>query len=78
MTLVVPNPMFFRFVSFQISGREMFEFNPDLIAGDDDEADDFVYEREQDEVGNKIAVCPRKYTCLFLCFVFNFGYVISH
>jgi len=33
---------------FQISGREMFEFNPDLVAGDDDEAGDDVYERETD------------------------------
>ncbi len=24
----------------QISGRELFEFNPDLVAGDDDDADD--------------------------------------
>lgn len=35
---------------FGISGREMFEFNPELIAGDDEEADDaMVYEREDDE-----------------------------
>jgi len=35
----------------QISGREMFEFNPELIEGDDDEADDVAYQREpQDEV----------------------------
>jgi len=26
----------------------MFEFNPDLVAGDDDEAGDDVYERETD------------------------------
>jgi len=34
-----------------ISGREMFEFNPDMIrgAGDDEEGDDFVFEREKDE-----------------------------
>lgn len=34
----------------------MFEFNPDLIQGDDDEADDgMVYEREDqdDEVRNQ-------------------------
>ena len=30
----------------QISGREMFEFNPELIEGDDDEADDVAYQRE--------------------------------
>ena len=30
----------------QISGREMFEFNPTLIEGDDDEADDVAYQRE--------------------------------
>lgn len=35
---------------FGISGREMFEFNPDLIQGDDDEADDgMVYEREDQD-----------------------------
>lgn len=35
---------------FGISGREMFEFNPDLIQGDDDEADDgMVYERDDDD-----------------------------
>jgi hypothetical protein len=31
---------------FQISGREMFEFNPDLVGEDDDEATDGVIERE--------------------------------
>ena len=30
----------------QISGREMFEFNPELVAGDDDEADDVAYQQE--------------------------------
>lgn len=29
-----------------ISGREMFEFNPELVAGDDDEADDVAYQQE--------------------------------
>ncbi|CAL1548078.1 unnamed protein product [Lymnaea stagnalis] len=35
-----------------ISGRQMFEFNPDLILGDDDEAQegDIEREREEDEV----------------------------
>ena len=41
--------------AFQISGREMFEFNPDLMADDDDAAGDDVYTRddrdEEDEVG---------------------------
>ena len=32
----------------QISGRDLFEFNPDLVTGDDDDADDFVYQREVD------------------------------
>ncbi|GFN90489.1 Zinc finger ccch domain-containing protein 15 [Plakobranchus ocellatus] len=32
-----------------ISGRQMFEFNPDLILGDDDEADEGVIEREKEE-----------------------------
>ena len=31
---------------FQISGREMFEFNPALMADDDDDAGDDVYTRE--------------------------------
>jgi hypothetical protein len=31
---------------FGISGREMFEFNPDLVEGDDDEADDVTYQQE--------------------------------
>ena len=37
---------------FQISGREMFEFNPDLVDGDDAEAtDDTIYTRGlRDEV----------------------------
>lgn len=34
---------------FGVSGRDLFTFNPDLIAGDDDEADDVTYEREKDE-----------------------------
>uniref|UniRef100_A0A0B6ZPL2 C3H1-type domain-containing protein n=1 Tax=Arion vulgaris TaxID=1028688 RepID=A0A0B6ZPL2_9EUPU len=32
-----------------ISGRQMFEFNPDLVLEDDDEADEGVIEREMDE-----------------------------
>lgn len=28
----------------------MFEFNPDLIAADDDEADDTMYQREDDDM----------------------------
>lgn len=34
---------------FQISGRELFEFNPDLVQGDDEEADEIEMEREKDE-----------------------------
>jgi len=33
---------------FGISGREMFEFNPDLMTGDDADGDDIVYQREVD------------------------------
>ncbi|XP_052080573.1 zinc finger CCCH domain-containing protein 15-like [Mytilus californianus] len=32
-----------------ITGRDMFEFNPDLIGMDDDEADEGMIERERDE-----------------------------
>jgi hypothetical protein len=34
---------------FGISGREMFEFNPDLVTGDDADADDEMYRREVDD-----------------------------
>lgn len=34
---------------FGVSGRDVFAFNPDLVAGDDDEADDITYVREDDE-----------------------------
>lgn len=35
----------------------MFEFNPELIGGDDEEADDaMVYEREDDEVHLQLAI----------------------
>jgi len=44
-------------VSFQISGREMFEFNPDLIGGDDDEAEDFTYTRDSDDEVRGIYFC---------------------
>jgi len=33
-------------IDVQISGREMFEFNPELVEGDDDEADDVSYHQE--------------------------------
>lgn len=40
-----------------ISGREMFEFNPDMIkGGDDEEGDDFVFEREKDEDDEEVKV----------------------
>ena len=51
----------------QISGREMFEFNPELIEGDDDEADDVAYQREpQDEVWLSLLIklTLTKYYCL--------------
>lgn len=35
----------------------MFEFNPELIEGDDEEADDaMVYEREDDEVHLRLTI----------------------
>ncbi|ESO10653.1 hypothetical protein HELRODRAFT_72073 [Helobdella robusta] len=34
---------------FGISGRELFEFNPDLVRGDDEEADDEVYQNGDDD-----------------------------
>ena len=52
----------------QISGREMFEFNPELIEGDDDEADEVAYQREPPD-----DVCP-------VCYIYFFiicQYVIS-
>ena len=37
-------------VMFQISGREMFEFNPELMTGDDDDAaGDIEYEMDEDD-----------------------------
>lgn len=36
-----------------ISGRELFEFNPDLVEGDDDEADAIEIERESDDEGEE-------------------------
>ena len=37
---------------FGVSGRDLFTFNPDLVAGDDDEADDTTYVREDDDMEN--------------------------
>ena len=38
-------------VMFQISGREMFEFNPELMTGDDDDAaGDIEYEMDEDDM----------------------------
>lgn len=35
---------------FGVSGRDLFTFNPDLVAGDDEEAaDDMNYERDPDD-----------------------------
>ena len=39
---------------FQISGREMFEFNPDLMADDDDAAGDDVYTRDDRDEGDEV------------------------
>lgn len=39
-----------------LTGRDMFEFNPDLVAMDDDEADEGVIEREKDEDDEESAV----------------------
>ena len=38
----------------QISGREVFEFNPELIEGDDQEASDDVYIRGSDEEEDEV------------------------
>ncbi|XP_059822796.1 zinc finger CCCH domain-containing protein 15 [Hypanus sabinus] len=35
--------------AFGVSGREVFEFRPELISADDDEADDTQYSQEQNE-----------------------------
>ena len=37
---------------FGVSGRDLFTFNPDLVAGDDDEADDTTYVREDNDMEN--------------------------
>ena len=34
---------------FGVSGRDLFTFNPDLVAGDDDDAADTNYAREGDD-----------------------------
>lgn len=39
-----------------ISGRELFEFNPDLVVGDDEEADTIDVEREMDEEESEIQI----------------------
>ena len=39
-----------------ITGRDMFEFNPDLIEQDDDEADEGVIEREMEEEDDEVRV----------------------
>uniref|UniRef100_A0A8C4QND6 Zinc finger CCCH domain-containing protein 15 n=1 Tax=Eptatretus burgeri TaxID=7764 RepID=A0A8C4QND6_EPTBU len=38
--------------TFGISGREIFEFHPDLVSADDDEAAETQYERETDDSTN--------------------------
>ena len=52
-------------VVFQISGRELFEFNPELIIGDDEEADDIICSKRQDEV-KCLSECTTKDRFLFL------------
>lgn len=38
-----------------LSGRELFTFNPDLVAEDDAEANDVAYEREPDDEENTVS-----------------------
>ena len=58
----------------QISGREVFEFNPELIEGDDQDASDDVYVRESDsdeeeeEVKLKWTLLIRtEALCIYVC-----------
>jgi len=36
-----------------LSGRDLFTFNPEMLANDDDEADDVAYERDNEEDGEE-------------------------
>ena len=44
----------------------MFEFNPDLIAGDDDEASTEQYKPEPEEVSSQVIVKPDKKMLIFV------------
>lgn len=47
---------------FGVSGRDLFQFNPDLVAGDDDEAEDIAYEQEPDaETANPVSTASPLY-----------------
>ena len=52
---VFPDPLPLTHTLSQISGREMFEFNPELVQGDDQEAGDdatlFSHHEEEEEEG---------------------------
>ena len=54
------------FTPLQISGREMFEFNPDMVMADDDEADvDMsLYKQEDDEEDGQGEVRKNVVLCL--------------
>lgn len=46
-------------VVMQVSGREVFEFRPELVDDDDDEADDTKYIEDsdsEDEVSNEVSI----------------------
>lgn len=55
----------------QISGREMFEFNPDLVEDDDDDEDGAVYkiERQDDDVSYSVLSLFSSWTSLLWHFV---------
>lgn len=54
-----------------MSGREVFEFRPELVDDDDAEADDTQYannekeEEEEEEEVNQVIACMTPYTNLF-------------
>lgn len=64
----------------QVSGREVFEFRPELVDDDDDEADDTRYASD-DEESNTTEVNMKRSTVLNVCLpdpptVISFGFVL--
>lgn len=45
----------------QVSGREVFEFRPELVNDDDEEADDTEYAEEEDELPQEVTHCGHVY-----------------